>query len=108
MLARYLKVYRKHLVFLLVLIALVYISSVTKGKTATITSYIAGAIMLAIGLFFIVWIIKTPTKNDNDPTSWPIVLPVVNVVNSGVDKALGSGAIIVQYNRFCFWRGLRL
>lgn len=63
---RYIKLYKKHIAFFLVIIALIYISSVTRGNTAKVTSVAAGIIMILAGISFVYWIIKTPTKKDNN------------------------------------------
>jgi hypothetical protein len=66
MLRKYFPVFKKHLFFLILIIALVVISSLTTGKTATITSTIAGIVMIYAGISFVIWIIKTPIKKDRD------------------------------------------
>ncbi|MEJ7685094.1 MAG: hypothetical protein WKG06_46065 [Segetibacter sp.] len=38
----------------------------TKGKTETITSTLAGIAMIYGGITFIIWIIRTPTKREKD------------------------------------------
>lgn len=63
---RYLKVFKKKILLIIVTIALIVISSVTKGKTATITSTLAGVALIYAGITYIVWIIKTPTKKEKD------------------------------------------
>lgn len=64
--SRYLKVFKKKIFLIIVTIALVVISSVTKGKTATITSTLAGVVLIYSGFTYIVWIIRTPTKKEKD------------------------------------------
>ncbi len=66
MLKRYLPIFKNHLFLLAVIIALVIISSRTKGKTAVVTSTIAGIVMIYAAITFIVWLIKTPAKKDKD------------------------------------------
>lgn len=66
MFSRYLKVFRKKIFLIIVTIALIVISSVTKGKTATITSTLAGVALIYAGITYIVWIIRTPTKKEKD------------------------------------------
>lgn len=69
MFSRYLKVYKKNIFLIIVIITLIVVSSVTKGKTATITSTFAGIAMIYGGVSFIIWIIKTPTKKEKDETA---------------------------------------
>ncbi len=63
---RYFKVYRKQIILLVIIFALVYISSVVKGNIAKTTSVIAGILMIYAAITFVLWIIKTPVKKDND------------------------------------------
>ena len=63
---RYIKLYKKQILLLILIIALVYISSVVKGNIAKTTSVIAGILMIYAGITFVLWIIKTPIKKDND------------------------------------------
>lgn len=51
---------------LLVLVALVVISSKTVGKTSVIASVTAGLIMVSVAVYYIFWIIKTPVKKEPD------------------------------------------
>ncbi len=66
MFSRYLKVYKRNILLIIVIITLVIVSSVTTGKTATITSTLAGIAMIYGGITFIIWIIRTPTKKEKD------------------------------------------
>jgi prepilin signal peptidase PulO-like enzyme (type II secretory pathway) len=66
MVFRYLKVFKKNIFLIIVIITLIIVSSVTKGKTATITSTLAGIAMIYGGITFIMWIIRTPTKKEKD------------------------------------------
>lgn len=66
MLTRYLKVLKKRLLYIIVTVALIVVSSVTKGKTATITSTLAGIALIYAGVSYIIWIIRTPTKKEKD------------------------------------------
>lgn len=66
MLRRYLSVYKSHIFLVVLIIALVIISTLTKGKTATTFSYLAGAVMILEGISFFVWIIRTPAKRNKD------------------------------------------
>lgn len=66
MVFRYLKVFKKNIFVVILIITLIIISSKTKGKTATITSTLAGIAMIYAGITFIIWIIKTPTKKEKD------------------------------------------
>ena len=64
---RYLKVYRKQLFVLIIIVVLVYISSVSRNKMAgNVTAVAAGIVMIYAAISFVIWIIKTPTKNDNN------------------------------------------
>lgn len=63
---RYLKVYRKQIILLILIVVLVYISSVVKGNIAKTTSVAAGILMIYAAITFVLWIIKTPVKKDND------------------------------------------
>lgn len=63
---RYLKVFKKNILLIIVIIALIIVSSVTKGKTASVTSVLAGIAMIYGGITFIIWIIRTPTKKEKD------------------------------------------
>lgn len=65
---RYLKVFKKNIVLIILIIALIIISSVTKGKTAATTSVLAGIAMIYGGITFIIWIIRTPVKKEKDET----------------------------------------
>jgi amino acid permease len=66
MIQRYFNVLRRHFVVLILIIALVIISSVTKGKISVVTSYAAGALMIYAAISFIVYIIKTPAKKSKE------------------------------------------
>ncbi len=66
MFKRYLSVFKNHLFLLVIIIALIIISSLTKGKTAVVTSTIAGIAMIYAGISFVIWLIKTPAKKDKD------------------------------------------
>ncbi len=66
MLRRYLSVFKTQVFLVILIIALVIISTLTKGKTATTFSYLAGAVMILEGIAFFVWIIKTPARKGRD------------------------------------------
>ena len=66
MFKRYLSVFKNHLFLLVIIIALIIISSLTKGKIAVVTSTIAGIAMIYAGISFVIWLIKTPAKKDKD------------------------------------------
>ena len=66
MLIRYLKVFRKKIFLIIITIALIVVSTVTKGKTASITATLAGVALIYAGITYIVWIIRTPTKKEKD------------------------------------------
>lgn len=66
MLTRYLKVFKKKIFLIIVTITLIIVSSVTKGKTASITAKLAGVALIYAGITYIVWIIRTPTKKEKD------------------------------------------
>ena len=63
---RYLKVYRKQLLLFIIITGLIYISSVVKGKISKTTAVAAGILMIFVAITFVLWIIKTPIKKDND------------------------------------------
>lgn len=63
---RYLKVVGRNLFLIIVIIALIIVSSVTKGKTARTTSILAGVVMIYLGIKFFIWIIRAPVKKDKD------------------------------------------
>lgn len=63
---RYLKVFKRKIILLFVIIALVIISSVTKGKTAVVMSTLTGIFLIVIAVYYIIWIVKTPTKKESD------------------------------------------
>ena len=63
---RYLKVYRKQLLMFIIITGLIYISSVVKGKISKTTAVAAGILMIFVAITFVLWIIKTPIKKDND------------------------------------------
>ena len=64
---RYLRVYKKQLLVLIIILVLAYISSVSKNKSIAKTTAVAtGIIMIVAAISFVVWIIKTPTKKDNN------------------------------------------
>ena len=69
MILRYLRVYSKQLIFLAVIIALVIISSRDRGIIGKVTTYAAGGLMIIAGVLFIIWIIRTPVKKDNNQIS---------------------------------------
>ena len=45
---------------------MIVVSTVTKGKTASITATLAGVALIYAGITYIVWIIRTPTKKEKD------------------------------------------
>jgi hypothetical protein len=49
-----------------VLIALVIVSSITKGQISVVTSYAAGVLMIYAAISFIYYIIKTPAKKSKE------------------------------------------
>jgi phage-related holin len=68
MLKRYWSVYWINILLIVVILALIIISSVTRGKIAKVTSIAAGIVMLYVAFKFILWIVKTPAKKDRDAT----------------------------------------
>ena len=66
MFPRYFKVLKRNLFLIIVIIALVIVSSVTKGKTAKTTSILAGVVMIYLGIKFFIWIIRAPVKKEKD------------------------------------------
>jgi len=63
---RYLKVFKRKILALVLVIGLIIVSSITKGRTSVILSTITGIILIVIGIYYIVWIIKTPVKKEKD------------------------------------------
>jgi amino acid permease len=66
MVKRYWSVYKRNILLIVIIITLIVVSSVTRGKTAKVTSIAAGIVMLYLAFKFIVWIIRTPSKKDKD------------------------------------------
>jgi hypothetical protein len=66
MLSKYLTVFKKHFVILFLLLALIVVSSVTKGNLSVVTAYAAGALMIYAAISFTLWIIKTPSKKTKE------------------------------------------
>jgi beta-lactamase regulating signal transducer with metallopeptidase domain len=66
MLRRYLSVFKKHLIWLIVIVALIIVSSLTRGRIANITAIATGIVMIYAGISFVIWIVKTPAKKDKD------------------------------------------
>lgn len=63
---RYLKVFKRKIILLIIIIALIVVSSVTKGKVATIASTVTGILLILIAIYYIIWIFKTPTTKEKD------------------------------------------
>ena len=63
---RYLKVFKRKILLLILIVGLIVLSSVTKGKTAVVLSTITGVLLIVIAIYYIIWIIKTPTKKESD------------------------------------------
>jgi NhaP-type Na+/H+ or K+/H+ antiporter len=63
---RYLKVFKRKILALIFVVALIVVSSVTKGKTSVVLSTITGIILIIIGIYYIIWIMKTPVKKEKD------------------------------------------
>ncbi len=63
---RYLKVFKRKILFLILIVGLIIVSSVTKGKTAVVLSTVTGILLIVIAVYYIVWIIRTPTKKESD------------------------------------------
>jgi len=59
---RLLPVFKKHIIVIILLIGLVITSSVTTGKLSTVTSVMAGLLMIGVGISLTYWIIRTPSK----------------------------------------------
>ncbi|WP_207493197.1 hypothetical protein [Aridibaculum aurantiacum] len=53
----------------MILVVLVVVSSITPGYVSTITSVLAGLVMIVLGLAVTVWIIKTPAKSKEEGVS---------------------------------------
>lgn len=64
--ARYLKIFRRKFLFFIIAVGLIIVSSVTKGKTSTIFSTITGIFLIIVAIYYVIWIIKTPTKKVKD------------------------------------------
>lgn len=69
MFVRYLKVFKRKFVFFLIAVALIVVSTVTKGKTSTVFSTITGIFLIFVAIYYTIWIIKTPTKKVKDEAS---------------------------------------
>jgi len=63
---RYFKVFKRKILALILVAALITASSITKGKTSVVLSTVTGIILIIIGVYYIIWIIKTPVKKEND------------------------------------------
>jgi len=63
---RYFKVFKRKILALILVAGLITVSSVTKGKTSVVLSTITGVILIIIGVYYIVWIIRTPVKKEKD------------------------------------------
>jgi len=63
---RYLKLFKRKILLLILIVGLIVLSSVTKGKTAVVLSTITGVLLIVIAIYYIIWIIKTPTKKESD------------------------------------------
>ncbi|HSU50023.1 MAG TPA: hypothetical protein VLJ41_05520 [Segetibacter sp.] len=63
---RYLKIFKRKILLLILIVGLIVLSSVTKGKTAVVLSTITGVLLIVIAIYYIIWIIKTPTKKESD------------------------------------------
>ena len=66
---RYFKVFKRKILLLIIVVALIIGSSVTKGKTATILSTITGILLIVTAVYYIIWIVKTPTKKEKDESA---------------------------------------
>ncbi|MCW3080981.1 hypothetical protein [Segetibacter sp.] len=51
---------------LILVVVLVIFSSITKGKTSVVLSTVTGIVLIVTAIYYIVWIIKTPTKKESD------------------------------------------
>ena len=63
---RYLKVFKKKIFLFFLAVGLIVVSSVTKGKTAIISSTITGILLIITAIYYIIWIMRTPTKKEKD------------------------------------------
>jgi len=63
---RYFKVFKRKILALVLVAALITASSITKGRTSVVLSTITGIILIIIGVYYIIWIIKTPVKKEKD------------------------------------------
>lgn len=51
---------------MILIVGLIVTSTLTKGRTATTFSVLAGIVMILEGVSFFIWIIKTPAKKNKD------------------------------------------
>ncbi|MCW3112473.1 MAG: hypothetical protein JWR18_869 [Segetibacter sp.] len=65
---RYLKVFKRKILLLILIVVLTVVSSVTKGKVSVIVSTITGIFLIVVAIYYIIWIIKTPTTKEKDQT----------------------------------------
>lgn len=63
---RYLKVFKRKILLLFVIVGLIVVSSITKGKTSVILSTITGILLIVVAIYYIIWIVRTPTKKESD------------------------------------------
>lgn len=63
---RYLKVFKRKIFLLVLIVALITASSITKGKIAVVLSTITGLFLIVIAVYYIIWIFRTPTKKESD------------------------------------------
>jgi len=63
---RYLKVFKRKILALILVVVLIAASSITKGRTSVVLSTITGIVLIIIGVYYIIWIIKTPVKKEKD------------------------------------------
>jgi len=63
---RYFSVFKKHIYLISLLVVLVIVSSIATGTLSTVTSVMAGAMMIIMGLAVTIWIVKTPAKRTKE------------------------------------------
>ena len=68
-LLKYISVYKKHIFLVILMIVLIVLSSLSTGKSAVTLSVLAGIVMIIEGIYFFIWIIKTPAKKSRDEVS---------------------------------------
>lgn len=63
---RYLKIYKWKIILSIAVVALTYYSAIHKGNYSKIAAYIVGVSLIYLASTFVIWIIRTPIKKDNN------------------------------------------